>query len=69
MFVQLPPAFWTQGWAIVLSAPGLAMLLVMLVLTENGSREGEWISPSQARSRFALSEPGSVCPEFGGGAW
>jgi hypothetical protein len=55
-FVQLPPAFWTRGWAIVLSAPGLAMLLVMLVLTENGSREGEWISPSQARSRFALSE-------------
>jgi hypothetical protein len=55
-FVQLPPAFWTQGWAIVLSAPGLAMLLALLVVTENGSREGEWISPSQARSRFALSE-------------
>jgi hypothetical protein len=55
-FVQLPPAFWTLGWAIVLSGPGLAMLLVLLVLTGNGSREGEWISPSQARSRFALSE-------------
>jgi hypothetical protein len=55
-FVQLPPVFWTRGWAIVLSGPGLAMLLVLLVLTENGSREGEWISPGQARSRFALSE-------------
>jgi hypothetical protein len=55
-FVQLPPAFWTRGWALVLSGPGLAMLLVLLVLTENDSREGEWISPGQARSRFALSE-------------
>jgi hypothetical protein len=55
-FVQLPPAFWTQGWAIVLSGPGLAMLLVLLGLTQNGARRGEWISPSQARSRFALSD-------------
>src|SRR4051794_19149606 len=55
-FVQLPPAFWTQGWAIILSAPGLAMLLALLVLTENGTRKGEWISPSRARSRFAMSE-------------
>lgn len=55
-FVQLPPAFWTQGWAIVLSGPGLAMLLVLLVLTQNGARTGEWISPGHARSRFALSD-------------
>lgn len=56
LFVQLPATFWTRGWAIVLSAPGLAMLLVMLVLTENGERQGQWISPIQARSRFGISE-------------
>jgi hypothetical protein len=56
LFVQLPPAYWTRGWALVLSAPGVAMLLVMLMLTQNGSKEGVWISPSQARSRFGLSE-------------
>ena len=56
LFVPLPPGFWTQGWAIILSAPGLAMLLVMLVLTENGKNTWVWINPSQARSRFGLSE-------------
>jgi hypothetical protein len=56
LFVQLPPGFWTRGWAIVLSAPGVAMLLVLLMLTENGAKTGVWINPSQARSRFGLSE-------------
>jgi hypothetical protein len=55
-FVQLPPSFWTQGWAIVLSGPGVAMLLVMLMLTENGAKTQIWIAPPQARSRFGLSE-------------
>jgi hypothetical protein len=56
LYVQLPPSFWTKGWALVLSGPGVAMLLVMLVLTKNGERKGVWINPLQARSRFALSE-------------
>jgi hypothetical protein len=56
LFVQLAPGFWTRGWALVLSAPGVAMLLVMLMLTENGAKKGIWINPTQARSRFGLSE-------------
>ena len=56
LFVQLPPTFWTRGWALVLSGPGVAMLLVMLMLTQNGAKQGVWISPSQARARFGLSE-------------
>jgi hypothetical protein len=56
LYVQLPPSFWTKGWALVLSGPGIAMLLVMLVLTKNGEKKGVWISPAQARSRFGLSE-------------
>jgi hypothetical protein len=56
LYVQLPSAFWTAGWAIVLSTPGLAMLLVMLMLTSNGAEERVWINPSQARARFGLSE-------------
>jgi hypothetical protein len=56
LYVQLPCDFWTRGWAIVLSAPGLAMLLVMLMLTSNGTEERVWINPGQARARFGLSE-------------
>jgi hypothetical protein len=56
LYVQLPPGFWTKGWAITLSGPGTVMLLVMQVLTKNGLRKGQWISPKQARSRFGLSE-------------
>lgn len=54
-YVQLPPAFWTNGWGLVLSASGLAMLLVMLMLTKNGKGKGIWLSPAEARSRFGLS--------------
>jgi hypothetical protein len=56
LYVQLPPGFWTRGWAIVLSAPGVAMLLVMLMLTKNAAKKGIWINPAQARLRFGLSE-------------
>lgn len=56
LYVQLPPSFWTNGWAITLTGPGIAMLLVMLTLTTNGDKSGIWISPKQARSQFALSE-------------
>lgn len=56
VYVQLPATFWTQGWALVLDGPGLAMLLIMLVLTHNGDRADQWVSPAQARSRFGVSE-------------
>ncbi len=53
--VGLPATFWTNGWALALSTPGLAMLLVMLDLyrpTEGAT----WITPDRARSRYGLSE-------------
>jgi hypothetical protein len=55
LYVQLPPTLWTNGWAAIMTAPGLAMLLVMLLLTRNASEQGIWINPSQARARFGLS--------------
>lgn len=55
LYVQLPPSFWTNGWAVTMTAPGLAMLLVMLLLTRNATEQGIWINPSQARARFGLS--------------
>jgi hypothetical protein len=55
-YVQLPASFWTQGWALALTGPGLALLLVMLVLTQGGDKEDQWISPASAREHFCLSE-------------
>lgn len=55
LFVQLPASLWTQGWALTLSAPALAMLLVLLVLTENGHKPKQWVSPS-LRRRYGLSD-------------
>lgn len=55
LFVQLPAAFWTQGWSIVLNGPAIAMLLVLLVVTENGRKKSQWVSPSQ-RVRYGLSD-------------
>jgi hypothetical protein len=55
LFARLPPEFWTNGWALVLSAPALAMLLVLLVITGNGAEMGQWVSLSQ-RVRYGLSD-------------
>ena len=56
--VWLPPTFWTKGWATTLSAAGIAILLVMLVLERQRkpTQPSFWISPDQARRRFGLSE-------------
>jgi hypothetical protein len=55
LFVQLPAGFWTQGWAVVLNGPAIAMLLVLLVVTENGRKKNQWVSPTQ-RARYGLSD-------------
>jgi hypothetical protein len=55
LFIQLPASFWTEGWVLVLSAPALAMLLVLLVLTANGRKPKQWVSPSQRR-QYGLSD-------------
>ena len=54
-FVQLPDTFWTLGWVHVLGAPGLAILLILLEVTQQGKKKAEWLSPSQRR-RYGLSD-------------
>ena len=49
LFVRLPAGFWTHGWALALSAPALATLLVLLEATRNGAMADKWISPSERR--------------------
>ncbi len=55
LFIRLPPGFWTNGWAVTLGAPGLAMLLVLLVVTSNASKQRQWVAPSE-RPRYGLSD-------------
>ena len=65
-YIQLPATFWTSGWAAVLTAPAIAMLLVLLselgkrtVLLRKGveaSSQPIWLSPAWADARFQLSE-------------
>jgi len=56
-YITLPVDFFTRGWIAVLSAPAVAMLLVM-VLEARYSRKvkGMWHSPKQAAERFGLSQ-------------
>lgn len=57
-YLQLPNTTWTNGWIEVLSAAGLAMLLVLL--SELGGKPFEttdlWLSPTQSANRYGLSE-------------
>lgn len=53
-YVQLPLGLWDQGWIVRLSGTALAMLIVLLDL-QGGRAQPQWISPSQARSRYDLS--------------
>lgn len=56
-YVTLPPDFFTRGWIAVLTGPGVAMLLVMVLEARcNNRTKGLWHSPSQATRRFGLSQ-------------
>lgn len=56
-YVTLPSDFFTRGWLAVLSAPAVAMLLVMVLEARYSRRtKGLWHSPAQASSRFGLSQ-------------
>ena len=55
-YVQLPPEFWTNGWMATLSAPAVAMYLILL--NEKGASAastGLWLSPKVAGERYGLS--------------
>jgi hypothetical protein len=54
--VRLPAIFWVNGWMVALSGTAVAILLVMLVLERQSRGPRLWISPAEARRRFALSE-------------
>jgi hypothetical protein len=56
-YVTLPSDFFTRGWVSILSAPAVAMLLVMVLEARYSRRvRGLWHSPAQADSRFGLSQ-------------
>jgi hypothetical protein len=53
--VLLPSAFWTNGWALALSTPALAILLIMLEMDRSDGKPA-WITPERARARYRVSE-------------
>jgi hypothetical protein len=55
-YVQLPRAFWTEGWVAELSGAAVAMYLA--VLREQRGRDGlaVWISPSVGVEQYDLSD-------------
>lgn len=53
-YVQLPAAFWENGWVATLSGAGTAMLLVLLHADRSRGRE-IWFSPSTAKATYELS--------------
>jgi hypothetical protein len=59
-YVQIPSAFWTNGYMASLSGSGVALFLVLLaqrdVRTPFEDPRPIWISPSALRARYALSD-------------
>lgn len=58
-YLQIPNAFWTNGWIGVLSGAAVAMLLVLyaeLGNKRNPETTDLWLSPNQADLRYGLSE-------------
>lgn len=53
--VSLPETFWNNGWPLALSAPGLAVLLIMLDL-QRPTQPTTWIAPDRARTLYGVSE-------------
>lgn len=55
-YTVLPASLWLNGWIAALSAPALAMLLILLEQTRGKTFEGLWFAPSVAAKRYQLSE-------------
>jgi hypothetical protein len=56
-WVNLPVAFWKNGWIVALSGRAIALFLILSEL--QGGRdpaEGTWVRPDRARLHYALSE-------------
>lgn len=55
-YTQIPSELWTTGWMATLSAPAVAMLLILLEQTRGKNFDGLWFSPSVAAKRYGLNE-------------
>lgn len=55
-YTRLPSDLWVKGWMAQLSAPALAMLVVLLEQSRGKNFEELWFSPSVAAKRYGLSE-------------
>lgn len=53
-YVSLPIGLWQNGWIVHLSGSAIAMLIVLLDMT-NGGKESAWIAPAEAKQRYDLS--------------
>jgi hypothetical protein len=54
-YVQIPANFWTNRWVHSLSGAAIAILLAIVVELWSRRRVSCWVSPAEARSRYALS--------------
>lgn len=54
-YIKLPIELWTSGWIAVLSAPALAMYLVVKCAQSGPDQSEVWFSPDQADKLYALS--------------
>lgn len=55
-YTQIPVELWLNGWIAKLSAPALAMLLILFERARGKHYEDIWFSPSVAAKRYGLSE-------------
>ena len=55
-YINLPVAFWENGWIVALSAPAIAMWLITREM-QGGKKSPEqvWVSPALAKERYDLS--------------
>jgi hypothetical protein len=56
-YINMPVAFWQNGWIVTLSQAALAMWLVVADLEgRHPKASGVWVAPDEARARYRLSE-------------
>ena len=55
-YTQIPATLWTNGWIAALSAPAVAMLLILLEQSKGKNFDGMWFAPSVAAKRYGISE-------------
>lgn len=54
-YVQVPLAFWLNGWLVTLSGTALAMWMVLRDMQRGRGERDVWVPPDVARARYRLS--------------